>query len=454
MIRTPTPVSIGAVPPRANPGSPPAGLRRGFAAFRHRDYRIFWFSQLLSLTGTWMQGLAQSWLVLSMTGSAFQLGLINVCQFSPMLVLGLAGGVVADRIPKRRLLLVTQAVAGGLASTLALLVATGRVELWHIYAIALGLGVVNAFDMPARQSFAAEMVGKEDLMNAVALNSALFNASRIIGPAIAGILLAQVGPAICFVVNAVSYGPVLLGLAAMRVKPLVCPEGTSGVERLREGLAYVRGTPAVLFPLALVGFVATFGMNFNIWAPILARRDFAIGAGGFGLLMSALGVGSLTGALTLAFGGRQPRRGLMLATAVAFGLLEGALAAVSAIPLHVAVAVLLMTGVGFAMSTTMALANTTVQLTVPDALRGRVMSIYMIVFAGTMPIGALTTGLTTRFFGAPASIAIGGAVVIAAGVGCWVLGSREGVARFPAPDTQHLRPSTQHPAPSTHVGDD
>ena len=466
MTRTSAPTA-SAVPPGTKPGDAATGLRRGFAAFRHRDYRIFWFAQLVSLTGTWMQGLAQSWLVLSLTDSAFQLGLINVCQFGPTLLLGLVGGVVADRIPKRRLLLATQAVAGGLASVLALLVATGRVELWHIYVVALALGVVNAFDMPTRQAFVVELVGKADLMNAVALNSALFNTTRIIGPAIAGILLAQVGPAACFVVNAVSYAPVLLGLAVMRVKPLVDVKGRTGLERLREGLAYVRASPAVLLPIVLVGFVATFGMNFNVWVPILAWHDLAIGAGGFGLLMSAMGIGSLTGALALAFGGRRPRRGPMLGAAVAFGLLEGGLAAAAAIPLHVTVAVLLLTGIGFAMSTTMALANTTVQLTAPDELRGRVMSIYMTVFAGTMPIGALLTGLTAHYFGTPSSIAIGGSVVVAAGAGCWALAAGrwlpggEGSVRpqpspgsVPPPRSEHPVPGTQSPTASTHSGDD
>ncbi len=387
-----------------------------------------------------MQSLAQSWLVLSLTDSAFQLGLINVCQFGPTLLLGLVGGVVADRIPKRRLLLVTQTIAGGLATVLALLVATGRIELWHI-SHALGLGVVNAFDMPARQAFVVEMVGKDDLMNAVALNSALFNATRILGPAIAGLLLAQMGPAVCFIVNAASYGPVVGGLALMRVRPLVCPEESTGIERLREGLAYVRRTPAIFLPIILVGFVATFGMNFNVWVPLLAKREFGIGAGGFGLLMSSMGIGSLAGALTLAFRARRPRRPVMLTMAVVFGVLEGVLAVAGAIPLPVAVAVVLMAGVGFAMSMTMAIANTTVQTTAPDELRGRVMSIYMTVFAGTAPFGALAAGLTAKTFGTPISMALGGAVVLMAavgvGVGGWGMGIR---GKRPAPSSASASP--------------
>ncbi len=440
-----------ASPIRPSPLRPDPGTRlpRGLAAFRHRDYRIFWFTQLGSLTGTWMQSLAQSWLVLSLTDSAFQLALINVCQFGPTLLLGLPGGVVADRVPKRKLLLATQATAGALATVLALLVATGRVDLWHIYAVALGLGIVNAVDMPTRQAFVAEMVGKDDLMNAVALNSALFNTTRIVGPALAGVLLAQVGAAVCFVVNAASYAPVVAGLALMRAGSAAADEvgDDSPLARLRQGLAYVRNTPAVLVPIVLVGVVATFGMNFNVWVPLLAKRDLGIGAGGFGLLMSSLGVGSLLGALTLAFKGRRPNRRLMLLTGAAFGALEGLLAFAAAVPLPVVVAMVLMAGVGFAMSTTMALANTTVQTTAPDALRGRVMSIYMTVFAGTTPIGALIAGASTGAFGTPLSVALGGAVVLLAAAAVGVAGRVTG--RTTASPTAVAPDRGTGPLPST-----
>lgn len=403
-------------PPVPVQAAPAARLPRGLVAFTHRDYRIFWFTQLASLTGTWMQSLAQSWLVLTLTNSPFQLGLINVCQFGPTLLLGLVGGDVADRVPKRRLLTVTQSAAGSLTAVLATLVATGRVELWHIYATALGLGVVNAFDMPTRQSFVVDLVGKDDLMNGVALNSALFNTTRVVGPALAGVLFARYGATVCFVLNALSYLPVVVGLVAMRTAgaPAHGSGGGSPVSRLREGLAYVRSTPAVLLPIVLVGFVATFGMNFNVWIPLLARNEFGLGADGFGLLLSSLGVGSLIGALALAFGGRKPRRRLMLGAAVAFGALEGALAVAAAVPAPVIVALLVLAGTGFAMSTTMALANATVQATAPDALRGRVMSIYMTVFAGTTPIGALVAGVSSGLLGTPASVALGGGVVLLA----------------------------------------
>lgn len=411
---------------------PALGIRlpRGLAAFRHRDYRIFWFVQLGSLTGTWMQSLAQSWLVISLTDSAIQLGVINACQFGPIMLLGLPAGVVADRVPKRRLLLVTQTLAGTVVGLLAILVATDAVQLWHLYVAALALGTVNAFDMPARQAFVAELVGKEDLMNAVALNSALFNATRILGPAIAGVLLAQVGVAICFVINAISYAPVVVGLSLMRRRGLAQaePSAASVVARLREGLAYVGATPPVLVAISMVGMVATFGMNFSVWMPLLARQEFDAGADGFGFLMSAMGIGSLTGALALAFRGGTPSRRRMLSTAFAFGVLEGCLAIAAAIPVSFTIAVPLLVAVGFTMSSTLAMANALVQTSVPDLLRGRVMSIYMTVFSGTLPIGALLAGFASSRFGTPTSIASGGIIVILTAITIAIIAGRPVVA--------------------------
>jgi MFS family permease len=392
-------------------------------AFAHRDYRIFWFMQLVSLTGTWVQSLAQSWLVLTMTNSPAALGLIGVCQFGPTLILGLPAGVVVDRLPKRRLLMGTQIAYASVTGALAALVATGRVQLWHIYAAAIALGVVSAFDMPARQAFVVDLVGTDDLMNAIALNSALFNTTRVAGPALAGLLLAAFGPAVCFVLNAVSYLPVVVGLGVMRT--LGHPRGDgqvgSAVERLREGLAYVRQSAEVRLPTILAGLMAIFGMNYGVWAPLLARDELAIGAGGFGLLMSSLGIGSLAGALTLAFAGRRPAPRVMLATALLFGVLEIALGLVAGLRHSAILAMVLMAGIGFTMSTTMAQANTTVQTNSPDHLRGRVMSIYLTVFAGSTPLGAALAGLLSGVWGAPAAVAIGGTVVAVVAL---VLGGR------------------------------
>jgi MFS family permease len=388
-------------------------LPEGLRAFGHRDYRIFWFSQLFSLTGTWVQSLAQSWLVLTLTDSPAALGLIGVCQFGPTLILGLPAGVLVDRLPKRRLLMVTQFASATVVGILALLVATGQVQLWQIYTAAIALGVVAAIDMPARQSFVVDLVGKDDLMNAIALNSALFNTTRVAGPALAGFLLAAYGPEVCFVINAASYIPVMAGLGVMRTagNPQVGSAVGTALERLREGLAYVRRTPVVLLPIVLAGLMAVFGMNFGVWAPLLARDALDIGASGFGLLMSSLGIGSLAGALTLAFTGRHPSPRIMLGTALLFGTLEIALGVAAGLRLPAVLAMVLMAGIGFAMSTTMAQANTTVQTNSPDHLRGRVMSIYMTVFAGSVPIGAVLAGFLSSLWGAPVAVAIGGAVV-------------------------------------------
>ena len=408
------------------PGKSTQQVRRlpeGLRAFGHRDYRVFWFTQLFSLTGAWVQSLAQSWLVLTLTNSPAALGLIGVCQFGPTLILGLPAGVLVDRLPKRRLLMGTQIAAAAVTGALAALVATGQVQLWHIYAAAIALGVVSAVDMPARQSFVVDLVGRDDLMNAIALNSALFNTTRVAGPALAGILLTAFGPAVCFVLNAVSYLPVIAGLGVMRTVGIPHGDGStaSAVERLREGLAYVRRSAEVRLPIMLAGLMAIFGMNFGVWAPLLARDALDIGASGFGLLMSSLGVGSLAGALTLAFTGRRPAPRVMLATALLFGVLEIALGLVAGLGLPSALAMALMAGIGFAMSTTMAQANATVQTNSPDHLRGRVMSIYLTVFAGSIPIGAALAGLLSGLWGAPVAVAVGGAVV--AGVAL-VLGGR------------------------------
>ncbi|HEU5431110.1 MAG TPA: MFS transporter, partial [Thermomicrobiales bacterium] len=299
----------------SKPASPTRSrLPRGFASFRHRNYRLYFAGQLISVTGTWMQTLAQSWLILSLTTSALMLGLVSVFQFAPVLILGLVGGVAADRFPKRTTLVFTKAGAGLVSATMAILIWTGTVRIWHVYALALILGVVNAFDMPARQAFVVEMVGPEDLTNAIALNSSLFNAARIVGPAIAGILLATVGTAACFGLDAISYLAVIAGLLMMRLESRPAAMAGSHLERLKEGISFVRRTPNIYLPIFLIGLTATFGMNFNVWVPLLAKQDLGVGASGFGILMSSLGVGSLTGALSVAFLRRLPAWGLVLAT--------------------------------------------------------------------------------------------------------------------------------------------
>lgn len=408
--------------PEANSVEPPTTKRtshaprlpRGLSAFGHRNYRLFFSGQLISVTGTWMQSLAQAWLVLSITESPLQFSLVNVCQFAPVLFLAVTAGVVADRFPKRRVLVSTQSIACVLAATLALLVATDSVRLWHVYALALGLGIVNAFDMPTRQAFVVDMVGRDDLMNAIALNSSLFNAARIVGPAIAGLILATSGPAWCFGLNAVSYLAVIGGLLMMRLGPSVTAREGTGLQRMKEGLAYVRSTPPVRMPVTLIACIAIFGINFNVWIPLLAKRELNVGADGFGILMSALGIGSLAGALFLAFSKGGPRPRLILITALVLGATEIVLALAASIPTHVLAAFVILPIMGFAMSTTNAMANTIVQTASPAHMRGRVMSVYMTFFAGTAPIGAFLAGLIADRSGTPASMAAGGAVTVVA----------------------------------------
>jgi predicted MFS family arabinose efflux permease len=270
--------------------------------------------------------------------------------------------------------------------------------------------------MPTRQAFVVDLVGREDLMNAIALNSAVFNTSRVVGPALAGLALAAFGPTLPFVLNALSYVPVVIGLTLMHTAGL--PNGGADIDstlaRLRQGLAYVRRTPEVLMPIVLVGLISTFGMNFSVWAPLIARDALDIGASGFGMLMSALGIGSLTGALTLAFGGRRPSHRVMLVTALLFGAFEIGLGIAAGLGGPAIVAMVLMAGTGFAMSMTTAQANTTVQTNSPDALRGRVMSIYVTVSSGSVPFGAALAGFMSDVWGAPVAVTVGGAVVVLA----------------------------------------
>jgi predicted MFS family arabinose efflux permease len=265
-------------------------------------------------------------------------------------------------------------------------------------------------------------------MNAIALNSSIFNVGRLVGPAVAGVLVASFGTAVCFGLNAVSFFGVIVGLLMMRITALPAAQMGSGFSRLREGLGYVKATPVVLLTVTLAGFVATFGMNFNVWVPLLAKHEFAVGAGGFGVLLSALGLGSLGGALALAFFGREARPGMMLTTAAALGIAELLLALAAELGAPVMVGILLLPMMGFAMTMTMSMANTTVQTSTPNELRGRVLSVYLTVFAGSAPFGALLAGATANEFGSAVSIAVGGTVTLATAI---VVASRGGMLCLP-----------------------
>jgi MFS family permease len=397
----------------------PSRLPKGLSAFRHYNFRLFWSGMLVSLIGTWMQTVGQAWLVLQLTNDPIALGLVAAAQFTPVLIFGLFGGIVADAVNKRKALVVTQISAGLLALILGLLVATGRVEVWQVFLLALGLGFVNAFDMPIRQSFVVEMVGREDVANAVALNSAVFNLTRIIGPAIAGITIAVIGIEPLFFINAASYVAVVISLILMRPKDLHLPTEKaviernfhSVVDRLVEGLRYTRRDPNIFLAISVLGVVSTFALNFSVLIPLVARDLLGGDADTYGFLMSATGVGSLISALSIAFGARPTMRRL-LSGAAAIGVAMIGLGFSRSLPLSLA----LMFIAGWGTISMAATCNTLIQLSVPDVLRGRVASVYTTVFAGSTPFGGLFSGALAAMGGPPAALIVGGGIAVLAAV--------------------------------------
>ncbi|HZU07517.1 MAG TPA: MFS transporter [Chloroflexota bacterium] len=387
------PSAAAPAPGAVRPAAPAGGgsrLAATFRALRNRNYRLFWSGQLVSLTGSWIQRTAMAWLVLQLTDSPLALGTVTMLQFLPLLLFALLGGVLADRLPKRRLLLVTQVGTAAQAALLAALVGSGAVQLWHLYLFSLVQGLFQAVDNPTRNAFAMELVGPEDLANAVALNSGNFNLSRIVGPATGGLLLATVGTAACFWLNALSYFPVIAGLLLMRPAEFhaVPPPARGPLGRqLLEGLAYAVRTPSIFGVLFVTWALGAFGFNFLTVLPLLARYAFDAGPEGYGFLSSCLGLGSLAAALAVA-GRRRATRRQMLVAAAGFSLLLG-LIALS--PWYAATAALLVLlgGAGIAFSAT---AQTLLQYAAPGPLRGRVMSLYTLLFAGMTPLGALTVG--------------------------------------------------------------
>jgi MFS family permease len=389
-------------------------LPRFTRALRHRNYRLFFSGQLISLIGTWMQGIAESWLVYRLTGSAALLGVAGFASQIPVLFLATIGGSVADRYNRHRILVVTQTASMILPLTLAALVFTGHVRVWHVFALASCLGIVNAFDVPARQSFVVEMVGKEDLVNAIALNSSIVNAARAIGPAVAGVLVAAVGEGWCFLLNGISYIAVIVGLLKMTLPPrLETNRPHAALSHAAHGFHYVRMTMPVRDLLLMVAVVSFAGMPYSTLMPIFAQEILHGGARGLGLLMASAGVGSLCGALALA--SRSTIRGLgrvVGASALTFGL---ALALFAMSRVYWLSAALLFV-VGMSMITQAASTNTLIQSMVPDAVRGRVMAIYAMSFMGMSPIGALAGGWIAERIGAPRTVMIGGAVCMAGAV--------------------------------------
>jgi MFS family permease len=409
---------VNPLPPDAGPGPigarPRFALSRTFAALQHRNYRLFFIGQLISLTGTWMQNVAERWLVWQLTSSPFKLGVVTFAAGVPVLLFSLWGGLVADRMPKRRLLMMTQTFMMSLALVLAVDVVLGTVQWWHVGILAFLLGTANSFDAPARQAFVVEMVGRNDLMNAIALNSALFNSARIIGPALAGVTLAALGTAWCFALNAVSFLAVLVGLALMHVKPYVGTVSTeSSLVQIREGVTYIWRHPFVRTLIALVAVSNMFALGYMALLPAFAEDVLHVGTVGYGFMTTAIGVGALAGALMIASLGDYQRKGLMLTVGnLLFPVMVIGLSLSKSF--HLTMGFLVVAGLGF--MTQNASANTLVQTTVPDGLRGRVMSVYMMVFQGFFPIGSLIAGAVAEGFGVPAGAAFGGAVALAYGL--------------------------------------
>lgn len=366
-------------------------LKEGFRALRVRNYRLYWFGQLISISGTWMQTTAQAWVVYSLTDSPMALGTVTALQFLPIMFLSLFGGVLADRVPKRKVVLATQTAALLQATLFGALVALGLIQVWHIYLLAALQGIINAIDNPVRQAFAAELVSREDRANAIALNSMLFNGARVIGPALAGILIAKVGAASALFLNAASFLSILGAISIMNPnaffsKPAV-QSSDSPMKQLAEGLRYTWHTPIVLSVMITVGFIGTFGYNFSVVLPLLGGFVLHTDAMGFGALSSALGIGSSLGALTAAFFQKVSLKRLLMAAA-GFSILLATVAMSTQLLLsEILLVVLGFFGVIFSTN-----AATLIQTTVEDHLRGRVTSLYFLLFAGSTPIGSFLIG--------------------------------------------------------------
>ncbi|MFF3654077.1 MFS transporter [Streptomyces olivochromogenes] len=377
-----------------------------FSSLRIRNYRLFFLGQVVSNTGTWMQRIAQDWLVLSLTGSSAAVGITTALQFLPMLLFGLYGGVLVDRLPKRPTLLATQTAMGVTGLALAFLTLSGHVQVWHVYLAAFAVGLATVIDNPARQSFVSEMVGPGQLQNAVSLNSANFQSARLVGPAVAGVLITGVGTGWAFLFNGLSFVAPVVGLLLMRARELHPVErAPRGKGQLREGLRYVAGHPELIWPIVLVGFIGTFGFNFPVWLSAYADDIFHAGAGGYSLFNTLMAVGSVAGALLAARRGTARLR-ILIAAAMAFGILEVAAALAPSFWLFA----LLMVPIGIFGLTVNVTANTAVQMGTDPAMRGRVMALFMMVFMGGTPLGAPLVGWVTDAYGARVGFALGGLV--------------------------------------------
>jgi MFS family permease len=381
-------------------------IRATVRSLRHRNFQLFFSGQLISLIGTWMQTIAQAWLVYRITGSSLLLGVVGFAGQIPIFLLSPLGGLAADRWNRHKIVIGTQIASMILAFILAALTLLHVVKTWEIIALAAGLGAVNAFDIPGRQSFLIEMVAREDLMNAIALNSSMFNGARVIGPAIAGILVARIGEGWCFFANGASYIAVIAGLLMMKLAPFrPVPAGTSPFEHIAEGFRYIQRTAPILALITLIGIVSLVAVPYSVLMPIFADKILHRGAHGLGILMGAAGVGALIGALTLA--SRPAVKGLGRVVGYA-AMSFGVSLVLFAFSKMFWLSVVLLVPVGFGVMLQMSGSNTLIQAMVPDELRGRAMAMYTMMFMGMAPIGSLLSGLFADWIGAPLTVAIGG----------------------------------------------
>jgi len=382
------------------------------ASLSHRNYRLFFFGQLVSQAGTWMQTVAQSFLVLGLTHSGTQLGLTTAARFLPVLLFGQAGGLFADRADKRRVLYVTQASAGLLAAAFAVLTGTHEMQLWTVYVLAVALGFVNVFDNPARQSFISELVPPDDLPNAVTLNSVSVNIARVFGAALGGVVAAVLGLALCFGLNAVSFAAVLVSLAAMRAAGLFpARRVTREPGQIRQGLRYVRGTPELLIPLVMIAVIGALAWEFPVSLPLMASKVFGGGAAAYGVMASVMGVGAVAGGLVAAGRGRPRASGLCL-SAIGWGIAILLASAAPTMPLELAALVF----VGYGSVTFNSMAKTVLQLVAKPTMRGRVMALWGLAWLGSTPIGGSIVGWIGQDAGARWSLVVGGLPTLLCGL--------------------------------------
>ena len=406
----PQPHSASSSQPIAPPRPRPAVL----PAFRHRNFRLFYVGFVVSLLGGWMQRVALSWLVLEMTDSAFYVGFVDAVSMLPILVFTLYAGVLADRFSKRNVVVVTQSAAMLLALVLTGLVFADVVELWHVVVLATLVGLTHAFDIPARHALMVDLVGKDDLTNAIALNSSAFNATRVVGPAIAGVVIGVVGVGLCFFLNGVTYLAVIAALVAIRLPAFRRPATrTSPFKDIGEGFRYILADERSRTMVVNIATFSIFGLPAFVLMPVMARDVLGQGAEAYGWMMSAVGIGALAGALGLAVFGHRVPRGRVLSTAAA---VFGALVVLFAISRSLAATLAVLVLLGFAMINMTALTNTLLQTIAPDELRGRVVSFYAWAFLGLGPFGALQAGVVAEHLGTPWALAIGGSVCLVTAV--------------------------------------